>query len=145
MMSAQSPSFGTTSPTSTDSKKASGQILAVHRINDPEPLRVKNFGFWLKYQSRTGIHNMYREYRALTVNVAAQKLFDDMAGRHKAKAANIHIIDVREISDHQVKRDKIKQFLAPDLKFKNPWKVPRAPTRRDFRVFTKRPISTKMC
>eukprot|EP01083_Nonionella_stella_P042458 114669_1 len=124
-------------------KRANGQILAVHRILDPEPLRVKNFGFWLKYQSRSGIHNMYREYRALTVEVAAQKLFDDMAGRHKAKAANIHIIDVREISDHEVKRDKIKQFLTPGLKFKNPFKVPRAATRRQFRVFTKRPITTR--
>lgn len=117
--------------------------MAVHRIKDPEPLRVKNFGFWLKYQSRSGIHNMYREYRALSIEVAAQKLFDDMAGRHKAKAANIHIIDVREISDHEVKRDKIKQFLQPGLRFKNPFKVPRAPTRRDFRVFTKKPISTR--
>lgn len=117
----------------------------MHTITDPEPLRVKNFGFWLKYHSRSGIHNMYKEFRALTINVAAQKLFDDMAGRHKAKAANIHIIDVREISDHDVKREKIKQFLAPNLKFKNPWKVPRAATRQKYRVFTKRPISTRPC
>ena len=111
---------------------------------DPEPKRVKNFGFWLKYRSRSGTHNMYKEYRALTIEVAAQKLFNDMAGRHKAKGANIHIIDVREISDHEVKRDRIKQFLEPNLKFKNPFKVPRAATRRQFRVFTKKPISTRM-
>jgi len=124
-------------------KNAHGQILAVHRIKDPEPLRIKNFGFWLKYQSRSGVHNMYKEYRALSIEVAAQKLFNDMAGRHKAKADNVHIVDVREISDHEVKRDKIKQFLAPGLKFKNPFKVPRAATKRAFRVFTKRPISTR--
>merc|ERR1712173_412226 len=96
-----------------------GQILAVHRIIDPEPTRVKNFGFWLKYQSRSGVHNMYREYRALSVQVAAKKLFMDMGGRHRAKKDNIHVIDVREISDHEVKRFRIKQFLTPGLRFKS--------------------------
>merc|ERR1712150_112822 len=60
-------------------------------------MRVKNFGFWLKYQSRSGVHNMYREYRALSVEVAAKKLFMDMGGRHRAKKDNIHVIDVRNI------------------------------------------------
>mmetsp|Transcript_11083 Transcript_11083/g.17802 ORF Transcript_11083/g.17802 Transcript_11083/m.17802 type:complete len:178 (-) Transcript_11083:159-692(-) len=124
-------------------KQANGQILAVHRVRDPEPLRVKNFGFWLKYQSRSGVHNMYKEYRAMSVEVAAQKLFNDMAGRHKAKADNVHVVDVREISDHEVKRHRIKQFLKPGLRFKNPYKVPRAPTKRAFRVFTKKPITTR--
>ncbi|ETO32991.1 ribosomal protein L18a, component of cytosolic 80S ribosome and 60S large subunit [Reticulomyxa filosa] len=93
-------------------KKTQGQILAVHRILDRDPTRVKNFGFWLKYRSRMGIHNMYREYRDVTVDSAAQKLYDDMAGRHKAKPDNIHIIDCREISDHQVKRPRVRQFLV---------------------------------
>ncbi|ETO36575.1 ribosomal protein L18a, component of cytosolic 80S ribosome and 60S large subunit [Reticulomyxa filosa] len=146
-------------------KKTQGQILAVHRILDRDPTRVKNFGFWLKYRSRMGIHNMYREYRDVTVDSAAQKLYDDMAGRHKAKPDNIHIIDCREISDHQVKRPRVRQFLVckkqyiyffyvviihpifekqePELRFKNPFKVPRAPTRRHFRVFSKRKLTSQ--
>jgi len=125
-------------------KRANGQILTVHRIFDPEVTRVKNYGFWLKYRSRTGMHNMYREYRDTRIESAAQKLYDDMAGRHKAKTENIHILECREISDHEVKRPKIRQFLAADLKFKNPYKVPRAPTRSAFRVFSKRKLSTRM-
>jgi len=125
-------------------KRAHGQILAVHRILDPEPTRVKNFGFWLKYSSRMGIHNMYREYRDVTVELSAQKLYNDMAGRHKAKPDNIHIIDCREISDHQVKRPRVRQFLEPDLRFKNPFKAPRAPSRQHFRVFSRRNLTSRM-
>lgn len=115
----------------------------MHCILDPEPKRVKNIGFWLKYRSRSGTHNMYKEYRALTISGAVRKLYDDMAGRHKAKKDNIHIIEVREIANHEVKRDRVKQFLTEGLKFKNPFKVPRAPTKRAFRVFSKKPLTTR--
>ena len=93
-------------------KRANGQILAVHRILDPEPTRVKNFGFWLKYRSGTGTHNMYREYRDTTLDGAAQKLFNDMAGRHKAKRENVHIIEAKEVSDHECRRPRVRQFLV---------------------------------
>ena len=86
---------------------------------------------------------MYKEYRDVTLDKAAQKLFDDLAGRHKAQRKDIHIIDVREISDHEVKRDRVSAFTQPNLKFKNPFRVPKAPTKRQFRVFTKRPISSR--
>lgn len=125
-------------------KSASGQILAVHKIFDPDPVRVKNFGFWIKYRSRSGMHNQYREYRDVTLNRAAQKMFDDMAGRHKARRENIHVLSCKEIGDHEVRRPRIRQFLAPKLKFRNPNKVARAPTRRAFRVFTKKKITTRM-
>ena len=88
---------------------------------------------------------MYREYRALTVTVACKKLYSDMGGRHKAQANNIHIIDVREISDHEVKRYRIKEFLKPGLRFRNPYRVPRAPTRRDVRVWSKKVPHTRYC
>ncbi|KAL1772971.1 60S ribosomal protein L18a [Sigmodon hispidus] len=41
--------------------------LASHpQVFEKSPLRVKNFGIWLRYDSRSGTHNMYREYRDLT-------------------------------------------------------------------------------
>lgn len=36
------------------------------QVFEKSPLRVKNFGVWLRYDSRSGTHNMYREYRDLT-------------------------------------------------------------------------------
>lgn len=40
------------------------------QVQDKKPLRIKNFGIWLRYDSRTGTHNMYREYRDLTTAAA---------------------------------------------------------------------------
>ncbi|KAH0645695.1 hypothetical protein KY285_033737 [Solanum tuberosum] len=39
-------------------KKSNGQMLA---INEKYPTKIKNYGIWLRYQSRTGYHNMYRD------------------------------------------------------------------------------------
>jgi len=36
---------------------------------------VKNFGVWVRYQSRTGYHNMYKEYRDTTLNGAVEQLY----------------------------------------------------------------------
>ena len=39
-------------------KKANGQIVACNEIFEKRPTTVKNFGIWVRYQSRTGSHNM---------------------------------------------------------------------------------------
>ena len=36
---------------------------------------MKNFGVWVRYQSRTGYHNMYKEYRDTTLNGAVEQLY----------------------------------------------------------------------
>lgn len=35
---------------------------------------MKNYGIWLRYNSRSGTHNMYKEFRALTLCEAVNKL-----------------------------------------------------------------------
>lgn len=40
------------------------------QVHEKTPLKVKNFGIWLRYDSRSGTHNMYREYRDLTTSAA---------------------------------------------------------------------------
>ena len=49
------------------------KLLAVAHLRFPrsqifekKPEQIKNFGVWLRYDSRSGTHNMYREYRDLT-------------------------------------------------------------------------------
>ena len=42
-------------------------IYLFKQVFEKKPLRIKNFGVWLRYDSRSGTHNMYREYRDLTV------------------------------------------------------------------------------
>ena len=37
------------------------------QVYDKSPTKIKNVGIWLRYDSRSGTHNMYREYRDMTV------------------------------------------------------------------------------
>ena len=39
-------------------KKASGEIVAINVIHEKKPLKVKNFAIWLRYDSRSGTHNV---------------------------------------------------------------------------------------
>ena len=42
--------------------------------------------------SRSGTHNMYREYRDLTVSSAITQCYRDMGARHRARAHAIQVI-----------------------------------------------------
>ncbi|KAI0223626.1 60S ribosomal protein L20B [Massospora cicadina] len=44
-------------------KKASGEIVSIKQVHEKKPFVVKNYGIWLRYDSRSGTHNMYKEYR----------------------------------------------------------------------------------
>ena len=55
-------------------KKANGQILSVSEIFEKHPTTIKNFGIWVRFQSRTGYHNMYKEYRDVTLNGAVEQV-----------------------------------------------------------------------
>merc|ERR1711964_381037 len=46
-------------------KKAAGELVAVNLISEKKPLKVKNFGIWLRYDSRSGTHNIQGVPRAL--------------------------------------------------------------------------------
>jgi large subunit ribosomal protein L18Ae len=54
-------------------------------------LKVKNFGIWLRYDSRSGTHNMYKEFRELSRADAVKSLYQDMAARHRARFRSIHV------------------------------------------------------
>jgi len=44
------------------------------QIYEKSPTKVKNFGFWFRYDSRTGTHNAYKEYRAMALTDAVNAL-----------------------------------------------------------------------
>ena len=73
-------------------KKTTGEIVSVEEIKERKPMQIKNFGIWLRYDSRSGTHNMYREYRDLTVGGAITQCYRDMGARHRARAHAIQII-----------------------------------------------------
>ncbi|CAD2098455.1 60S ribosomal protein L18, putative [Plasmodium vinckei] len=98
-------------------KKSNGELLACEQIREKNPLRAKTYGVLLRYDSRTGTHNMYKEFRDTTKEGAIAQLYSEMAGRHRARASSISIIRISEISIHHAKRPHIKQLLKKRLRF----------------------------
>jgi large subunit ribosomal protein L18Ae len=89
-------------------KKANGEIVSVNvvcitglvggicsdaifQIHEKRPLKVKNFGIWIRYDSRSGTHNMYKEYREMSRTDAVEALYQDMAARHRTRFRSIHV------------------------------------------------------
>ncbi|SGY57565.1 BQ5605_C006g04286 [Microbotryum silenes-dioicae] len=106
-------------------KKATGEVVAVNvHINEKKPLVVKNLGIWLRYDSRSGTHNMYKEYRELTRADAVHACYQDMAARHRARFRSVQILRVAEIEKNSdVRRPNIKQLIALNNRFPLPHRV----------------------
>merc|ERR1712119_194940 len=119
-------------------KKASGETVYCGLVYEKTPLKVKNFGIWLRYDSRSGTHNMYREYRDLTTNGAVTQCYRDMGVRHRARATSIQIIKVEQVAANKCRRTSVKQFHDSKIKFPLPRKV-KSMARHHPRFTTVRP------
>merc|ERR1712216_167274 len=108
-------------------KKANGQIISVNQIHEKKPLRVKNFGFWFRYESRTGTHNAYKEYREVSLTNAVNSLYQNMAGLSRAKAASIQILRTSELKASECKRPNIVQFHTQKIKLPLPHRIIKTP------------------
>ncbi|KAI5284202.1 60S ribosomal protein L20 [Ascosphaera acerosa] len=107
--------------------------LATPQIHEKRPLKVKNFGIWLRYDSRSGTHNMYKEYREMSRTDAVDAMYKDMAARHRTRFRSIHILKVVEITDKNlIRRPYIKQLLTKGLKFPLPHRVPKTASKALF-------------
>lgn len=113
-------------------KKTTGEILDVNEITEKNTRYVKNYGIWVKYNSRSGTHNMYREYRDVSLTSAIDSLYNDMAGRHRARKQSIQIIRTASVKAADCKRPATKQFHDSKLKFPLPHRVIR-PSTKEFK------------
>ncbi|GMT21345.1 hypothetical protein PFISCL1PPCAC_12642 [Pristionchus fissidentatus] len=116
-------------------KKANGEILEIKEVFEKNKGSVKNYGVWLKYDSRTGHHNMYREYRDVCIAGAVTQAYRDMGARHRAGADRIHILKVQPIQAADAKRVHVKAFHDSKIRFPLPHRVAK---RRNVGVFTTR-------
>merc|ERR1719348_325381 len=122
-------------------KKATGEIVDCKQVYEKRPTSIKNFGIWLRYVSRSGIHNMYREYRDLTTSKAVTACYRDMGARHRARPGSIQIIRVEVIPSSKCKRPNVKQFHNSKIRFPLPHRVakrlhpPRFTTNRPHTFF----------
>merc|ERR1712012_721200 len=98
-------------------KKTTGEIVSVEEIKEKKPLEVKNFGIWLRYDSRSGTHNKYRD---LTVSAAITQCYRDMGARHRARAHSIQIIKVEPVAAAKTRRPIVKQMHDSKISFPFP-------------------------
>jgi len=105
-------------------KRANGEIAEIHEIFEKNPNTVKTFGLWLRYDSRSGTHNMYKEYRDVTLNAAVLKMYADLASRHRARKSAVQIIRTAIVAGKEAKRPATLQFLDSKIKFRLLHRVP---------------------
>ncbi|GCA62937.1 60S ribosomal protein L18a/ L20, eukaryotes [Kipferlia bialata] len=102
-------------------KRANGEILSVVEVPNKAEDTVKNYGMWIRWRSRTGIHNSWREYRSNTVTSAVEKMYSEMAGQHRVRWGNIQIISVDEIEAENIRRNHITEVMGENVKFPLPF------------------------
>ena len=121
-------------------KKANGQVIACNELYEKNPTKVKTYGFWVRYQSRSGFHNSYKEYRDLTMNGAVEQLYHEMASRHRTRFSQLQIIKSAIVPSHETKRVNVQQFQDKDLKFPQMYKFIRPSSKTYKTIFkAKRP------
>ena len=76
--------------------------------------------FFTRYDSRSGTHNMYREYRDLTVSSAITQCYRDMGARHRARAHAIQIIRCEVVPAGKCRRPLVTQMHDSKIKFPLP-------------------------
>jgi len=107
-------------------KKTTGEILDCVELYEKNSRIVKNYGIWLRYSSRSGTHNMYREFRDLTLTGAVSQLYQEMAGRHRTRPRSIQIIRTSIVAAKDLKRANGMQFAKKGVKFPLPHRTANA-------------------
>ena len=84
-------------------KKTGGEILAVNEIFEKNPNTVKNYAIWLRYRSRSDQHNMYKEYRDMTINGAVSQMSAARWHEHRetsaaGEPASSHMCHLKDLS-----------------------------------------------
>merc|ERR1712141_693805 len=119
--------------------KTAGEIVSVKKVAEKSPTLVKNVGIWLRYDSRSGSHNMYREYRSTHIADAVTQAYRDMGARHRARPGSIQILRVERVEAKNCKRTHITQLHDSQIKFPLPRKIMSRKAQNAPRYTTVRP------
>merc|ERR1712018_921532 len=119
--------------------KTAGEIVSVKKVAEKSPTVVKNVGIWLRYDSRSGSHNMYREYRSTHIADAVTQAYRDMGARHRARPRSIQILRVEPIEAKNCKRTHITQLHNSQIRFPLPRKIMSRKAQNAPRFTTARP------
>merc|ERR1712168_568419 len=119
--------------------KTAGEIVSVKKVAEKSPTVVKNFGIWLRYDSRSGSHNMYHEYRSTHTADAVTQAYRDMGARHRARPGSIQILRVESVAAKDCRRANIQQLHNSQIRFPLPRKIMSRKSQNAPRFTTKRP------
>merc|ERR1739848_965313 len=119
--------------------KTAGEIVSVKKVAEKSPTLVKNVGIWLRYDSRSGSHNMYREYRSTHIADAVTQAYRDMGARHRARPGSIQILRVERVEAKDCKRTHITQLHNSQIRFPLPRKIMSRKAQNAPRYTTVRP------
>ena len=98
---------------------------------EKRPNFVKTYGVVLRYQSRTGQHNMYKEFRDTSLNGAISQLYMEMSGNHRANHDTVHVIKTSVLNKRaDIRRAKSLTFRDSKLKFPVVKSIARASQKR---------------
>jgi large subunit ribosomal protein L18Ae len=97
--------------------KSHGEVVSCNKIAEKRPNVVKNYGIWVRYDSRTGSHNMYREYRDTHLSRAVNRCYQDMSARHRAPFSRIQIVRTAIIPASKCRRRGVQEYLNAKIKF----------------------------
>ena len=85
-------------------RRIQGEIISTSEIHEKKSGNMKNFGIFLRYDTRTCTINMYKEYRDVTLCGAVSQLYMEMSGRHSARSETIQIIRSSVLEAKDLKR-----------------------------------------
>ena len=96
----------------------------------------------MRYDSRTGHHNMYREYRDVSVTGAVSKMYQDVAARHRSRFSNVQIVRTAAVPTKMMlsgaKGVRLGQYMDKDAKFPLHHRVMRPSTKAFKKTFVAR-------
>nr|AGE89254.1 60S ribosomal protein L18a [Cryptocaryon irritans] len=117
-------------------KRANGEVLAVNEILEKNTRHIKTYGICLRFQSRTGQHNMYKEFRDVSLNGAISQLYMEMSGNHRARHETIQILRtaILKKTDH-MRRSKTFKYRNSSIKFPIVKSLPRASEKKFKTIF----------
>jgi large subunit ribosomal protein L18Ae len=121
--------------------KTAGEIVECTEITEKHLGCVKNYGIWIRYDSRSTSENMYREYRDVSLALAVTQMYRDMAGRHRARPGSIQILKAQKVSSKDCRRPQNLQMHNANIKFTLPRRVMTKKAQHARRFSTSRPTT----
>jgi len=108
-------------------RKIQGEIISTSEIFEKKTGSIRNYGIVLRYLTRTGTVNMYKEYRDVSLCGAVSQMYMEMSGRHSAAANSIQVIRTSVLENSEVKRAQVLQFTSQNIRFPKTNTLKRAP------------------